>query len=116
MKNWALRWAVNGVALAIVAHLNIGVRYESIGALAVATVTIGLANSVVRPVLGFLTMPLNCMTFGLFGYALSFILFYMVGQVVPGFEVTSAMGAVLGSLMLGIISGVLSRFVADSHR
>lgn len=113
MKNWIMRWVVNALALAIVAHLNIGVRYDSISGLLVATVAIGLANSVVRPVLGFFTMPLNCLTFGLFGYVLTFLLFYIVGQLVPGFHVTSALGAVLGSLLLGIVSGVLSHFLVD---
>ncbi len=113
MRSWLMRWAVNALALAIVAHLNIGVTYDSIGALLIATVAIGLVNSLVRPILGFLTMPLNCMTFGLFGYVLSFLLFYLVGQVVPGFRVTGAMGAVLGSLLLGLVSGLLSMVLIE---
>jgi len=112
MKNFVVRWVVNALALAIVAHLNVGVTYETFGALLVATVAIGLANSVVRPILAFFTMPLNCMTFGLFGYVLSFLLFYLVGVLVDGFDVTPV-GAVFGSLLLSVVSGLLSYFLVD---
>ena len=69
MVNWILRWVMSGVALAIVAHLGIGVRYDSVAALATATVVIGLVKSLIRPWVGLLTMPLNCATLGLFGVA-----------------------------------------------
>lgn len=113
MKNWILRWVVNALALAIVAHLNIGVKYDTLQGLLLATVAIGFANSVVRPILAFFTMPLNCLTFGLFGYVLTFLLFYVVGNVVPGFHVTDIRGAVFGCLLLGIISAALSHFLID---
>lgn len=113
MKAWVLRWVVNAVALALVAHLGIGVNYDNLSGLLLATVAIGFANAVVRPILVFFTMPLSCMTLGLFGYVITFLLFYIVGQVVPGFHVTTIQGAVLGSILLGIISGLLSHFVVD---
>ncbi len=81
----------------------------------IATLAIGFANAYVRPLLALLTMPLNCLTFGLFGYALSFLLFYIVGQIVPGFSVT-VVGAVVGSLLLGIVSGILSVLLIDTRR
>jgi putative membrane protein len=115
MRTLLLRWAINAVALAIVANLNIGVHYDTPAALIIATLAIGFANAYVRPILALLTMPLNCLTFGLFGYALSFLLFYIVGQIVPGFSVT-VVGAVVGSLLLGIVSGILSTLLIDTRR
>ncbi len=112
MRNMVVRWAINAVALAIVAHLNVGVSYKDVGALLLAALAIGFANSVVRPILQFLTMPLSCMTFGLFSYVLSFILFYVVGQVSPGFDVTPG-GAVIGSVLLSLVSGALSHLLTD---
>lgn len=115
MGHFIARWVINAVALAIVAHLNIGVRYDTVQALLVATLLIGLANSVVRPILNFFTMPLNCMTFGLFGYVLTFLLFYLVGLMVDGFDVTPV-GAVVGSLLLGVVSGLLSHLIGGRKK
>jgi putative membrane protein len=115
MRTWLARWIVNAVALAIVAHLNIGVKCESVGSLLVATLAIGFANSVARPILQLLTMPLNCLTFGLFGYVISFLLFYLVGQVVDGFSV-NVTGAIVGSLALGLVSSALSMLLIERKR
>lgn len=115
MRNMVARWAINAMALAVVAHLNVGVQYEGIGALLIAALAIGFANSVVHPILKFLTMPLSCLTFGLFSYVLSFILFYVVGQVAPGFDVTPG-GAVIGSVLLSVVSGALSHLLTDRRK
>ncbi len=113
MLNWILRWTISGVALAVVGHLGIGVRYETVGALAMATVVIGLVNSLIRPILALLTLPLNCLTFGLFGFVLNAILFWVAGNSVPGFHVETVLGAVLGPILMGLLSGLLNSLIVD---
>ena len=113
MVNWILRWFLSGVALAVVAHLGVGVTYSNIASLAAATVIIGLVNSLIRPVVGFFTMPLNCATFGIFGVVVNAILFFVAGNSVRGFHVEFWPGAVLGPILMGLFSGFLSHLVAD---
>ena len=113
MGNWILRWVVSGVALAIVGKLGIGVSYDDIPSLVIATVVIGLVNSLIRPILAFLTLPLTCLTFGLFGVLLNAFLFYLAGNAVKGFHVEFPLGAILGPILMGLISGVLNMFVGD---
>jgi putative membrane protein len=111
--SWILRWVVSGIALAIVAHLNIGVSYKDVGSLAIATVVIGLLNAFVRPVLALLTLPLNCLTFGLFGFVLNAILFKAADMLVDGFQVEGWLGAILGPIIMGVISGILNMALVD---
>jgi putative membrane protein len=106
---------MSGIALAIVVGLNIGVKVDGIGSLAMATIVIGLLNSLVRPVLVLLTLPLNCMTFGLFGIILNALLFASAHIFVPGFQ-TDAWGAIIGSVMMGVISSVLSNILPDKKK
>jgi putative membrane protein len=113
MVNWILRWVISGIALAVVAHLGIGIGYHDLNALAIATIVIGLVNSLIKPVLVILTIPLTCLTFGLFGFVLNAVLFYIAGNAVPGFHVTGALGAVLGPILMGILSGVMNSLVVD---
>jgi putative membrane protein len=112
MRNWIARWIINALALGIVAHLNVGVTYDGLGNLFIAALAIGFANSWVLPILKFFTMPLSCMTFGLFSYVLSFILFFLVGKVLDGFDVTPA-GAVIGSILLSVVSGALTNLLVE---
>ena len=112
--NWILRWFISGVALAIVAHLGIGITYDNIAALATATVVIGLVNSLIRPIVGLFTMPLNCATLGLFGVIVNAILFFIAGNAVKGFHVEFWPGAVVGPALMGLIGGLLGQFVADN--
>ncbi|NLI00242.1 MAG: phage holin family protein [Chthonomonadales bacterium] len=115
MRNWIARWIVNIIALAIVTRLNVGVSSDGLVPLVLATVTIGFANTFIRPILAFLTMPLTCLTFGLFSYVISFVLFFLVGQVVPGFDVTP-IGAVVGSLLMSVVAGALTHFLCDRRK
>ena len=114
--SWVLRWVVSGLALAIVANLNIGVSYKDVGSLAIATVVIGLLNAFVRPILSLLTLPLNCLTFGLFGFVLNAILFKAADMLVDGFQVEGWLGAILGPIIMGVISGILNMALVDRDK
>ena len=116
MTGWLLRWVISGVALAIVAHLNIGVRYTDVPSLAIATVVIGLLNAFVRPLLVLLTLPLNCLTFGLFGFVLNAILFKVADVLVEGFVVEGLLGMLLGPIIMGVISGILNSVLVDRNK
>jgi putative membrane protein len=108
MRELIIRWIIGCVALALVAHMNIGIAYTSVGSLVLATLVIGFVNSVIRPILQLITLPLSCLTFGLFGMFLNLALFYSVGRIVPGFKVEFPMGAILGPFLISIISAVLN--------
>ena len=116
MTGWILRWVISGVALAIVAHLNIGVKYTDFPSLAIATVVIGLLNAFVRPLLVLLTLPLNCLTFGLFGFVLNAILFKVADVLVEGFVVEGWLGALVGPIIMGVISGILNSVLVDRNK
>jgi putative membrane protein len=111
--NWILRWIISGVALAIVAHLGIGIRYDTVSALATATIVIGLVNALIRPIVGLFTLPLNCATLGLFGVLVNAILFFIAGNSVPGFHVEFWPGAVIGPFLMGLFGGLLSQIIPD---
>jgi len=113
VTNWILRWVISGAALAIVAHLGIGVSYDNFSALAIATVVIGLVNSLIRPVVGLVTLPLNCVTLGIFGAFVNAALFWIAGNSVPHFHVEFWPGAVIGPFLMGLLSGILGQFIPD---
>lgn len=107
------------VLAAAVAALIVGsiseqrfVAYDSREAVFLFAVVLGLLNALVRPVLRILTLPLTCLTFGLFALVLNAGLFAIAARLTPGMEI-SARGAVLGAIISSIASGVIFSLVDE---
>lgn len=64
----------------------------------------GLVSITIRPILGLLTLPINLITFGLFSFILNALLFWFVASFVQGFEVAGFIAALLGSVVLTVVS------------
>jgi putative membrane protein len=81
-----------------------GVQVSSVGVAVVAAAILGILNALVRPILIFLTLPLTIVTFGLFLFVINALLFWLAGAIVPGFRVDSFGSALIGSLIVSVIS------------
>lgn len=114
--NLLIRWALNAVALWLTVQLDIGVSManDSLGALLVSALVLGLVNAVVRPVMVVLTLPLTLLTFGLFLLVVNALALAVVAALTP-LQLSGFWGAVFGALVLTIISAVLSRLFRDER-
>lgn len=65
--------------------------------------------SVIRPVLQILALPITVLTLGLFSFILNALLFWGMELLVPGFDVTGFVPALLGSIVLSLISWLISK-------
>lgn len=94
-------------------HLGLFVTHGLAGieATAIAALVLGIANGVVRPLVLLLALPVTCATFGLFGLIVNAVLFWLVGQYVPGFHVQGVEAALFGSIVMGLVSAVLNALV-----
>src|SRR5512136_234428 len=70
----------------------------------VAAFVLGIVNAVLRPVLILLTIPLTLLTLGLFLLVINGLMLWLVAAFVKGFHVNGFWGAVLGSILISIIS------------
>lgn len=76
---------------------------------AVMSLLLGLVNAFVRPLVRLALLPLNCLTLGIAGLIANTLLFWLVFAVAPfGFKVGNFWAALYGSLVLGVIHGLLS--------
>ena len=108
MKPFLMRWAMLTVAVLISAHLDfLGISYDSIGAVVVAALVLGVVNTFVKPVLLLITMPFILLSFGLMILIINAGLFYFAGAVVKGFHVASFGSAIGGALVVSLVSFLL---------
>ena len=103
-----LTWFINAAALFAVPYLMHSVDVTSIGAALVAALVLGLVNTLIRPVLLLLTLPVTLVSLGLFIFIINGFMFWLVAQWVDGFHVDSFLSAVGGAVLYSIISWALS--------
>lgn len=111
------RLVLNGVAIIIAAWLLPGLHIAGPFPALVAGIILGFVNAIVRPLLFFLTLPLTLITLGLFIFVLNAICFGLTAWLVPGFSVDGFWWALLGALLVSIVSWSLNGlFVGKRER
>lgn len=108
MKQLLVKWIINSTALLVVAHLVSGVTIDNWGTVFVAALVLGMLNAFLRPVLIFLTLPVNVLTLGLFTLFINAFLFYLATELVRGFRVTDFWHAFVASVLFSFVSFLLN--------
>ena len=118
MTKFFLRWAINAIALYVAVQFVSGIDFQGswTGLLWLALI-IGLLNALVRPLLKLLAFPLIILTLGLFTIVINTIVLMLtsaIGQALNlGLSVDSFWSALLGSIVISLVSVVLSLILRD---
>src|SRR5215472_2538543 len=117
-----LRWLITSLSLFAAAAVVPGISVDSDGwtVFAAMAVILGLVNAVIRPLLKILSCPLILLTFGLFilvinAFTLMLASSIAVGWFHVGFRVDGFMPALLGSLIVSIVSMILTAAVREER-
>lgn len=121
MKNLLIRWIASALALFLIAQLNLGIKLENhgaqtIGALLIIVLVTGFANAFIRPIILIFAWPINCLTFGLLGFAINVALFWLVSVLVGdklGFHIANPLSALIGFIAMGAFSGMINFLLKD---
>jgi putative membrane protein len=101
------RWLLLASALLLVAHLYPGVTVLSFGSAMISALVIGLFNTLLRPILVVLTLPVTVVTLGLFLFVINALMFYFAAEVLDGFGVRSFGAALIGSIIYSLCGMVI---------
>jgi putative membrane protein len=120
-----VRWLVNAVALLVAAWLVPGIRRGAPGrtpagpdwgTLLVVALIFGLVNAVIRPIVIFLSLPLEIITLGLFTFVINALMLLLTSGIAQrldlNFLVDGFRPAFVGALVISIVSFLLNRTVA----
>lgn len=102
-------WVINTVAIIITALVLPGVRISNLLTAVWVALTLGIINALLKPLLLFLTLPLNILTLGLFTLVINALLIELVAVMVPGFMVVNFWWALLFSLVLSVVNSFLHK-------
>jgi len=99
-----INWVILTAAILLAAYLIPGVRVRSLGSAFIAAAVLGIINVFIRPIAIFLSIPLIVVTLGLFTFIVNALLLWLAAAITPGFEVRSFWAALLGALVVSIVS------------
>ena len=101
------KWLLSAAALLLVAYLYSGVEVGSFTAALVAAFVIGLLNTILRPLLVLLTLPVTVVTLGLFLFVINALMFWAAAGMLDGFHVRGFTAALIGSVIYSLIGMVI---------
>ena len=111
-----VHWLINAVSLLIVAYIVPGFELHGIGAALIAAIVFGLVNATLGLVLKVVTFPLTILSFGLFLIVINAIMLKMAASVTPGFVVHTWTAALIGAIVLSLVSTFLHWLIKDNRR
>jgi putative membrane protein len=107
MLKLVLKWVLSASALLFVAYVYTGVEVKTFASAMGAALVIGLLNTIVRPVLVVLTLPVTMLTLGLFLFVINALMFWAAAGLLEGFHVRGFVGALVGSLIYTVIGVII---------
>ena len=111
-----LRALVAALGLWVASRFVHGITVASIQSLLAAAVLLGVVNALIRPIVIVLTLPFTLITLGLFLLVINAGMLELVAMFLHGFKVHSFVAAILGSIVVSIVSWIGSFFIDSATR
>jgi putative membrane protein len=121
MKSFIIRLLINAIALAVTFNVVPGIYFNGgITGLLVLAFIFGVVNAIIKPIFSFLTCGFYIVTLGLFTFIANAFMLYLTSVIALSFglnfSVENLWSAVVGALLISIISFVLSMMFGGSHK
>lgn len=105
------RLLITAFALVAVTYIVPGIEVNGIYPALIGALFLGILNAIVRPILVVLTLPITILTLGIFIFVINATLFLFVASFVDGFSVSSFWSALIGSIVVSVISWIANKFI-----
>jgi putative membrane protein len=103
----AISWLTNAIVLGIVALVLHGVHAKNAGSLLAAAAVFGVLNTVLKPLLRVVTLPLALLTFGIAWFFVSMLMLVITKGIVTGFHIHGFWTLVAATLIVWAVNVVL---------
>jgi len=108
---YAIAATVATLALGSIAPQLIG--FDDAATVLLFGLALGVIDSLLKPIIRTLSIPITCLTFGLFAFVINVGLYYLAGTITPGMTL-NIWGAVVGSLLTSLAAGLMFAVVDES--
>lgn len=105
--NLIINWLLYSLAIIFIAWLLPGIEVNNFLSASFVVVVLALINIIIKPLILLITLPINIITLGLFSLIINAFLLWLAGTIAPGFEVEGFWSALLGGLILSVLSNII---------
>ena len=106
-----INWIILTLAVLGTSYILPGVSVSGFWAAFITALVLGVVNVVIKPILLFLTLPINILTLGVFTFVINALLILLVSAIVPGFSVVNFWWALLFSIVITVLVYILNKIV-----
>jgi len=106
-KQLTLSWVANAIVLAVVTGVLSGVEVDSAGDLIRAALLFGILNTIVKPFIRLLTLPLAVVTLGLIWFGVAMLMLWLTDLLVDGFDIHGFRTLVYATIIVWVVNVVL---------
>ena len=110
-----MTWLINALALLALPYLMHSVSIDSFTTALLVAIVLGFVNTVLRPILLLLTLPVTVVSLGLFVFVINGLLFWMVANMFSDFHVAGFWSAVFAAMLYSVISWALSTLLLNKN-
>lgn len=111
--NFIVNIIVTALAVLISAYLLPGVKVDTFTTSILVALVLAFMNSIVKPILTILTIPITMVTMGLFLLVINGGIILLTDKLVDGFEVSGFWWALLFSFILSISTSILNAIAGN---
>lgn len=102
---------INAFTIFLVSYFLPGVSVNSFWTALVVAILLGIVNTIIKPILVLLTLPITILTLGLFYFVINAAMVLLVDLFVPGFSVSGLISALIFSFLVSIVGSILNSLV-----
>jgi len=113
--NFLIRLLISALAAIITAKVLPGVHINSFTTAIILAIVLAILNLLVKPVLILLTLPVTIITLGLFLLVINAVIIMIASSLVRGFKVDGFIWALLFSLVLTVVSGIMNSLAGTGN-
>lgn len=114
--SFLIKLLLNSLAILLTGMLLPGVTIQGFGTAVLVSLLLGAVNSVLRPIIFILTLPINILTLGLFSFVVMGLLVLLVAKIVPGFVITSFIWTIPFALVVSFLNWLFSQIMLPKVR
>jgi putative membrane protein len=115
LRPFFMRVMVMGIAVFLAVTVVPGIESDSLGAGLAAVLVLTLLNTLIRPLLYLLSLPLIVLSLGFFLVVINALLLQLTATLVKGFTVAGFWASFWGALVISVVSAILNGILAVEH-
>ena len=107
--NFILKWILFSLLIILIAWIIPGISVSGFLSAMFVVIIIGLINILIRPIVEFISLPINVLTLGIFSLVINALLFLLVGRIAPGFSIDGFWSGFFGAIILSIFTPLIDK-------